>query len=92
MLLEMQRYAMLMYTSCGWFFDDISGLEAVQILQYAARAMQLAVEAGGENFEDKFLDHLQLAKSNIPKMDNGKTIYNLTVKSAMVTAGQANES
>jgi len=91
-LLQMQRYAMLMYTSCGWFFDDISGLETVQILQYAARAMQLAVEAGGENYEDKFLNHLKLAKSNIPEMGNGKTIYNLTVKSAMVSAGQANVS
>jgi len=86
-LLEMQRYTMLMYTSCGWFFDDISGLETVQILQYAARAMQLAVETGGKNYEDKFLDHLELAKSNVPEMGNGKTIYNLTVKSAMVSAG-----
>jgi len=91
-LLEMQRYAMLMYTSCGWFFDDISGLETVQILQYAARAIQLAVEAGGDNYEEEFLNHLKLAKSNIPKMDNGKTIYNLTVKSAMVSAGQMNGS
>ena len=89
-LLEMQRYAMLMYTSCGWFFDDISGLETIQILQYAARAMQLAVEAGGENYEDNFLNHLALAKSNIPEMENGKTIYSLTVKSAMTAAGQSN--
>ena len=91
-LLEMQRYAMLMYTSCGWFFDDISGLEAVQILQYAARAMQLAVEAGGENYEDEFLSHLESAKSNIPKMKNGKVIYSLAVKSAMVAAGNTDKS
>jgi len=91
-LLEMQRYAMLMYTSCGWFFDDISGLETVQILQYAARAMQLAVKAGGENYEEEFLDHLELAKSNIPKMANGKTIYNLTMRSAMAAAGKTDES
>jgi len=85
-LLQMQRYAMLMYTSCGWFFDDIAGLETVQILQYAARSMQLAKEAGGVNYEDKFLDHLQLAKSNIPEMENGKTIYNLSVRPAMISA------
>lgn len=82
-LLQMQRYAMLMYTSCGWFFDDISGLETVQILQYAARAMQLAAEAGGANYEDKFLDHLELAKSNIPEMENGRVIYDRFVKTAM---------
>ena len=43
-LLEMQRHAMLMYTSCGWFFDEISGIETVQVMMYAARAMQLAQE------------------------------------------------
>jgi len=90
LLLEMQRYAMLMYTSCGWFFDDISGLETIQILQYAARAMQLAKEAGGVNYEDKFLEHLKLAKSNIPEMENGKTIYNLRVRPVMVSAGGKN--
>ena len=86
-LLEMQRYAMLMYTSCGWFFDDISGLETIQILCYAAKAMQLAVKIGGKDYEEEFLSHLESAKSNIPEMENGKTIYNLTVKSAMVSAG-----
>src|SRR6202789_2015691 len=41
-LMEMQRHAQLMYTSCGWFFDDISGIETVQVIAYAARALQLA--------------------------------------------------
>ena len=40
--MEMQRHAQLMYTSCGWFFDDISGIETVQIIAYAARVLQLA--------------------------------------------------
>ena len=43
-LLDMQRYAMLMFTSCGWFFDDPSGLETTQILRYAARAIELCPE------------------------------------------------
>ena len=49
-LMEMQRHAQLMYTSCGWFFDDISGIETVQIIAYAARVLQLAetpVRRGG---------------------------------------------
>jgi hypothetical protein len=40
----MQRHALLMFTSCGWFFDELSGLETVQVIQYAARALQLAGE------------------------------------------------
>jgi hypothetical protein len=83
--MEMQRYAMLMYTSCGWFFDDISGLETVQILRYAARAVQLATEINGADLQNKFLDRLELAKSNIAEMGNGKKIYNLYVKSSMVS-------
>ena len=43
-LLEIQRQALLMYTSCGWFFSEISGIETVQIMKYAARAMQLAIQ------------------------------------------------
>ena len=89
-LLEMQHHAMLMYTSCGWFFDDISGLESTQILQYAGRAMQLAKQAGGSDLEEEFLNRIALAESNIPEMENGRTIYNLFVKPAMVAAGQKN--
>jgi alpha-amylase/alpha-mannosidase (GH57 family) len=50
-LLEMQRNAMLMYTSCGWFFDNISGIETVQVMMYAARAMQLCHEVQNWNLE-----------------------------------------
>ena len=42
-LMEMERHAQLMYTSCGWFFDDIAGIETVQIIAYAARVLQLTV-------------------------------------------------
>ncbi|MBN1869588.1 MAG: DUF3536 domain-containing protein [Candidatus Omnitrophica bacterium] len=81
-LLEIQHYAMLMFTSCGWFFDDISGLESIQILQYAARAMQLAKKAGAGNLEEEFLNRLESAKSNVPEMKNGRAIYNQFVTPA----------
>ena len=74
-LLEMSRNAMLMLTSCGWFFDDISGLEATQIMTYAARVVQLARDVSGKNLETDFLTLLEKAKSNDPAMENGKRIY-----------------
>ena len=74
-LLEMQRHAMLMYTSCGWFFDDISGLETVQCLQYAGRAIQLAEEVFGVKLEAEFCERLALAPSNVPEHRNGRVVY-----------------
>jgi len=84
-LLEMQRHAMLMFTSCGWFFDEISGIESVQVIQYAARALQLATELGAENFEPRFLEILEKAKSNISEHQNGRVIYEKFVKPAIMT-------
>jgi alpha-amylase/alpha-mannosidase (GH57 family) len=84
-LLEMQRHAMLMFTSCGWFFDEISGIESVQVIQYAARALQLASELGLENPEPQFLETLEKAKSNIPENQNGRVIYERFVKPAILT-------
>jgi alpha-amylase/alpha-mannosidase (GH57 family) len=84
-LLEMQRHAMLMFTSCGWFFDEISGIESVQVIQYAARALQLATELGSENLESHFLEILEKAKSNIPENQNGRVIYEKFVKPAVTT-------
>ena len=89
-LLEMQHNAMLMYTSCGWFFDDISGLESTQILRYAARAMQLAKKVGESDLEEEFVNRLASAESNIPEMKNGRTIYDRFVKSTMTAAEQKN--
>ena len=68
-LMEMQRHAQLMYTSCGWFFDDIAGIETVQIIAYAARVLQLATQVFGEQaaaLEPAFLARLAEAKSNDP--------------------------
>ncbi|MFH1481046.1 MAG: DUF3536 domain-containing protein [Pseudomonadota bacterium] len=82
-LLELQRHAMLMYTSCGWFFDDISGIETIQILQYAGRALQLAQELFTNDLEAPFLRLLERAKSNVPEEGDGRKIYERYVRSAM---------
>ncbi len=74
-LLEMQKYSMLMYTSCGWFFSEISGLETVKILEYSARAMEIVYELTGINLETEFKKRLKEAKSNIPKYKTGKGVY-----------------
>jgi alpha-amylase/alpha-mannosidase (GH57 family) len=83
-LLELQRHAMLMYTSCGWFYDDLSGIESVQVLQYAVRALQLARETFGNHREGQFLERLEQAKSNIKKQGDGRLVYERSVKKAML--------
>jgi alpha-amylase/alpha-mannosidase (GH57 family) len=74
-LLEMQRHAMLMYTSCGWFFDEISGIETTQILQYADRAIQLAESESSIVLEKDFLSQLETAPSNLTELKNGALIH-----------------
>ncbi len=77
-LMEMQRHTQLMYTSCGWFFDDISGIEAVQVIAYAARVLQLARELFGEQaepLEPNFLARLAEARSNVAAAGDGARIY-----------------
>jgi alpha-amylase/alpha-mannosidase (GH57 family) len=83
-LLEMQRHAQLMFTSCGWFFDDVTGIETVQVLQYAARAMQLARECGGADLEPDFLRTLEKARGNLPRFPHGAAVYEEHVKPAVV--------
>ena len=77
-LMEMQRHAQLMYTSCGWFFDDISGTETVQLIAYAARVLQLAREVSLElaaPLEPAFLARMAEARSNVAKAGDGAKIY-----------------
>jgi len=74
-LMEMQRFSHLMFTSCGWFFDDISGIEAVQILKYASRGIQLATPFTEKDIEKPFKEILSKAKSNISGKATGKDIY-----------------
>ncbi|MCA9394602.1 MAG: DUF3536 domain-containing protein [Candidatus Omnitrophica bacterium] len=83
-LQEMQRHAMLMYTSCGWFFDEISGLETTQILKYAARVLQLAKETTGADLEGDFVNSLRYAPSNVPDLYNGAVVYEQFVKPSSV--------
>jgi len=83
-LLELQRHALLMYTSCGWFFDDVSGIEATQTIQYAGRVIQLAQKLFGDGIEGQFLEILGRAKSNIPEQGDGRAIYERAVLPAAV--------
>ena len=75
---------MLMFTSCGWFFDELSGIETVQVIHYAGRALRLAEECSGEPIEADFLQHLAEAKSNLPENGDGARIYEKWVKPAVV--------
>jgi hypothetical protein len=83
-LLELQRHLMLMYTSCGWFFDEPTGTETVQVLQYAARAVQLGQQLFGRDCEEEFLKRLEPVRSNIPEFGNGRDIYERFVRPAML--------
>lgn len=86
-LMELQRHALLMYTSCGWFFDEISGIETVQIIAYAGRVLQLAAEVFGEDgakLEAQFVERLRAAKSNVPEQENGGAIYEREIKRVKV--------
>ncbi len=84
-LFEMQRHAMYMYTSCGWFFDEISGIETVQILRYAARVIQLVKEISGNDLEEDFLKRLELAAGNISEYKNGAEVYKRFVKPSSIS-------
>ncbi len=86
-LLELERHTQLMYTSCGWFFDEISGIETVQIIAYAGRVLQLAAKLFGEAgaaLEKNFLDLLAKAKSNIPEIGDGAEVYRRYVNSMQI--------
>jgi len=83
-LLEMQRHALLMYTSCGWFFADLAGLETLQVIKYAARALQLGQDFSGEALEEPFLAILEKGRSNVPREGNGRDIYQRHIKPRVV--------
>jgi len=87
-LLEMQRHALLMYTSCGWFFEEISRPEGVQILRYAARALELAGEVAGVQLEKSFLRRLTTAPSNVDFFKHGGEVYRQLVVSAQISFKQ----
>lgn len=86
-LLEMQRHSLLMYTSCGWFFNDLSGIETLQILRYAGRAIQLAQNLTGSDLESEFLGLLSQAGSNLPARGNGSEIWKADVEPGVIGLG-----
>lgn len=88
-LLEMQRHLLLMYTSCAWFFDDISGVEPLQNLLYAARAIQLAQTALKVDVEPAFLAVLETAESNVSSVGNGRRLYENQVRPRKVDLAKA---
>ncbi|HVH68302.1 MAG TPA: DUF3536 domain-containing protein [Gemmatimonadales bacterium] len=79
-LLEMERHALRMFTSCGWFFDDIAGLESVIVLRSAARAIELAGPPASARLEAGLLERLALAPSNDPSVGSGRELYLTRVK------------
>ena len=85
-LLEMQKNVLFMQTSCGWFFDDLAGIETIQILLYACRAIQLARDVTGNDLEPEFISHLKKASSNLSSLGNGADIYTNYVKTAVLTS------
>lgn len=84
-LLEMQRNAMLMYTSCGWFFTDLSGIETIQTMKYAGRTMDLMREVGGRPPLNRFLEVMGRARSNIAALGNGADVFRRYVPACRVT-------
>ena len=79
-LLEIQKNAMLMYTSCGWFFDDVSGIETIQVMQYASKAIQHVEELQGSSLDSEYLKFLKEAPSNV--FENAMKVYEVFVKPA----------
>jgi len=80
-LLELERHALRMFTSCGWFFDDIAGLESLIVLRSAARAIELA-GPGAAHLEAGLLERLALAPSNDAAVGTGRELYLTGVRAA----------
>ena len=74
-LMELQRSALLMFTSCGWFFSDLAGIETVQVMRYAARVIDLMDQLGLDPPRQRFLEIMSEAKSNRPEKGNGADIF-----------------
>ena len=86
-LLELQRHALFMYTSCGWFFDELSGPETVQVLRSAGRVVHAAGQLWCDGLEEEFLERLERARSNIPEFRDGRGIYEQFVRPAAPVNG-----
>ena len=78
-LLELEWNTLRMFTSCGWFFDDISGIEAQQVLRYAARAVELT-GSDAARLESGLMERLERAESGTPGVGSGRDLYLANVK------------
>jgi hypothetical protein len=87
-LMEMARHAMLMYTSCGWYFDDLSGIETVQCMQYAARVAELIEDVGGAPVEPELIDRLSAASSNLVEEGDGREVWTRHVQPARIDSAK----
>jgi alpha-amylase/alpha-mannosidase (GH57 family) len=87
-LLEIQRNAMLMYTSCGWFFADISGIETIQVMKYAGRVLDLEAELGLPSSRDQFLAPLSEARSNLKEHGHGADLFTKFVEPLRASTGR----
>ncbi len=85
LLMELQRHSMTMFTSCGWFFADIGGLEAVQVMKYAGRVLDLLAELGLPSPRERFLEMLGEARSNTPALGTGADIFRKQVDPLRMT-------
>ncbi|MCF6334136.1 MAG: DUF3536 domain-containing protein, partial [Spirochaetales bacterium] len=74
-LLEGQKFRMYTFTSCGWFFSELSGIEPVQNLKYAMRAIEIYSDFTDEDLSEILLHYLEKAHSNIKNKGTGKNIY-----------------
>ena len=83
-LMEMARHAMLMFTSCGWFFDELSGIETVQCMQYAARCAELLEQLGGAPVETELVERLAAARSNLEDEGDGRRVWQRRVRPARI--------
>ncbi len=84
-LLEIQRFCQLMYTSCGWFFADISGIETVQVMKYAGRVLDLMEQLGLESPRGAYLDRLLEARSNVAEWGTGAEVFTRFVEPLRTT-------
>ena len=88
----MERHVLLMYTSCGWFFSDLAGLETLQVMKYAARALQLGQQFSQEDLETPFLSILEEAKSNRKEMGSGRDLYLNKIRPSVITFPKVGKS
>jgi len=86
LLLEMQRATLLMYASCGFYFDDVAGLESTLIIRLAAYAADLMNQAGGEPPLGDMMELLATAKSNQAAGQTGADVFRQVMQDRLTPA------